>query len=832
MLPSPSDTSFKINLMRLFRFLFSLAATICLVWFFSSSLSVKGKDLPPLGSFFNPFSGFWKNGEPSTGVNFEDGTIPGLSAPVKVVYDDLLVPHIFAENVADALRVQGYITAQYRLFQMDLTTRKAAGRLSEVLGERTLKIDRETRRKGMMFAAENALLGWKKSPESLALLEAYSDGVNAWIDQLSPADYPIEFKLLNYKPEHWSPLKSALVTKAMAQTLCSREYDIESSNALQYFGRDTFDYLYPQWNPKQQPIIPDTGQWKDWHVLQPPPAPEAAGTIGALLNAPNGEMPEKPEMDRYSVGSNNWALSGQKTKSGKTMLSNDPHLNLSLPSVWFQVQIHTPESNAYGVSLPGTPGIVIGFNENTAWGVTNVGQDVSDYYTIKWTDATRMKYQLDEEVRSVVLRVEDIGIKGKPSFLDTVRYTVFGPLPFDYEADNPLRDCALRWTVHDVPDFSTLDVFLALNTGKGYNDYKTALKGFDSPAQNFVFASNTGDIAIQVQGKFPIRGKEQGRFVQDGSKWANAWHGFIPWDQVPSMKNPGRGFVFSANQHSVPPSYPYNYIGDFEDYRSRRIFDRLNNTHAATLDSMKAFQLDNFSQRAADALPAMLHLLDKKALNDAEKQMVAELEAWDYRYDANKLAPTIFDAWCDSCYALTWDEMDIIRKAKKPVLYPDGWRWIEMLQSDTASIFFDIKETPGRETATDVVLESFKQMEDYFQKNPSKKTNWGESRPFAIKHLALIDAFSRLDLKPGGHKTAPNAVSNSNGPSWRMMVELDKEVKAKGVFPGGQSGNPGSRWYDNMVESWAKGEYFDLQFLKTAEDTNEHLLGLQTFSPK
>lgn len=785
-----------------------------------------------MGSFFNPFSGFWKNGEPLTGTKFEDGAIPGLSAPVKIVYDDLLVPHIFAENIADALRVQGYITAQHRLFQMDLTTRKASGRLSEVLGERTLKIDRETRRKGIMYAAENALLGWKKSPESMALLEAYTEGVNAWIDQMSPADYPVEFKLLNYKPEYWTPLKSALVTKAMAQILCSGEDDIESSNALQYFGRDTFDYLYPQWNPKQQPIIPDTGQWKDWRVIQPPPAPEAAGSIGALLDAPYDEMPEKPEMDQYQVGSNNWALSGLKTKSGKAMLANDPHLTLNLPSVWFQVQLHTPEFNAYGVSLPGTPGIVIGFNENTAWGLTNVGQDVSDYYNIHWTDATRMKYKLDEEVRSVVLRVEEIGIKGKPSFVDTVRYTVFGPLPFDFEPENPLRDCALRWIAHDVPDFSTLNIFLALNTSKGYSDYKAALNGFDSPAQNIVFASNAGDIALQVQGKFPIRGKDQGRFVQDGSKWANAWHNFIPWDQVPSMKNPSRGFVFSANQHSVPPTYPYNYVGNFEDYRSRRIFDRLNNTNAATLDSMKSFQLDNFSQRAADALPALLHLLDKKALNETEKQLVAELESWDFYYDADKLAPTLFESWVDSCYALTWDEMDIIRKAKKPILYPDGWRWIEMLQSDTTSIFFDIKETPRRETAADIALESFKLMADFFAKNPALKSNWGQSRPFAIKHLATIDAFSRLDLKPGGHKTAPNAVNRNHGPSWRMLVELGPQTKGKGVYPGGQSGNPGSRWYDNMVDTWAKGEYFDLLFLKTPEDASNRVLGQQIFSPK
>jgi penicillin amidase len=819
--------------MRLFRFIISLLVTLSLLWLLSASQSVKGNALPPLGAFFNPFSGFWKNAEPVNGTKFPNNALPGLKGAVEVVYDDLLVPHIFAENALDAVRVQGYVTAQHRLFQMDLTARKAAGRLSEILGERTFKIDRETRRKGMVYAAENDLIGWGKSPESMALMVAYTEGINAWIDQLNPADYPIEYKLLNFKPEHWSSLKSALVTEAMAETLCSRQEDVEATNTLMYFGRETFDYLYPEWNPKQQPIIPDTGQWNDWRVLQPPPAPEvAAPALGMNFNVPGDEIAEIPDIDRYMVGSNNWALSGSKTKSGKAMLANDPHLNLTLPSIWFQVQIHTPESNTYGVSLPGTPGIVIGFNENMAWGVTNVGHDVSDYYTIKWTDDTRLKYQLDNEVRSVQLRVEEIGIKGKPTFLDTVRYTVWGPIPYDFEPDNPLRNCALRWMAHDIPEYSTLDVFLNLNMGKGYTDYKTGLVGFDAPPQNFVFASRSGDIAIQVQGKFPVRGKEQGRFVQDGSKTANAWNAFIPWDQVPSMKNPSRGFVFSANQHSTPPTYPYYYTGDFEDNRSRRIYDRLNATHAATLDSMKAFQLDNFSQRAADALPAMLRLLDLNALNEAEKKMVDVMANWNYQYDADLLAPTLFDAWSDSCYVLTWDEMDEMRLAKKPILFPDGWRWIEMLQNDTASVFFDIKVTPARETARDVVLESFKRMGGYFQKNPDKMTNWSNARAFSIKHLALIPAFGRLDLKIGGHKTAPNAIKNGNGPSWRMLVELDDQVHARGVFPGGQSGNPGSRWYDNMVDTWAKGEYYDLLLLKSANEVSERVIAKQVFSPK
>ena len=831
--------------MRTFKFVLALLLTVCLLWQFTHTLNIAGKTIPPIGSFLNPFSGFWANAEPAKGFDPGNIDLPGLKGKVEVVYDDLLVPHIFAENQEDAARVQGYVTAQHRLWQMDITARKASGRLSEVLGERTLRLDRMARRRGMVFAAENDLIGWKKSQKTMDLLQAYTDGVNAWVRQLSPGEWPIEYKLLHYKPEPWTPLKVALVSEAMAETLCAWEDDLESTNTLAQLGRENFNYLFPEWNPKQQPIIPDTGQWLDLHPLLPPPFfADTASSLG-FLDEDNPE--EQFKYDGPIVGSNNWALSGSKTKSGKPILCNDPHLNLTLPSIWFQVQIHTPEANTYGVSLPGVPGIIIGFNDDIAWGVTNVSHDVSDWYKIHWANAERSKYTIDGEQKSVQFRYEEIGIQGKPAFHDTVRYTVFGPVAYDFEPDNPLRDCALRWIAHDVPQQSTFDVFLGLNTGKDYNAYKNALPGFDSPAQNFVFASRSGDIAITTQGKYPVRGLQQGRFVQEGDRWANAWHSFIPPDQVPSMKNPGRGFVFSANQNSTPPSYPYYYLGNFDDWRGRRIYDRLEKMTGATVDSMKSMQMDNFSQRAYDALPVMLRLLDQSQLDPEGKEIAEELARWNFKYESDLLAPTIFETWFDSCYAATWDEIAAFEKQgisgktdvlatnsdhKMAVLYPEAWRFIELMQIDSASVFFDHPATPFRETARDIVLESFKLTQEYFRKNPEKRQVYGESRGFVLKHLTQIDAFSRLDLKIGGHRTAPNAMSKANGPSWRMIVELGDVVHALGVYPGGQSGNPGSRFYDNMVDTWASGNYYDLLFLKSPVETSERIMGKQVFKPK
>lgn len=820
--------------MRALRLLIALLFLAAFTWLLSTPLSVGDKSLPPLGSFFNPFSGFWRNSEPATGFSLKNADLKGLTGKVDVVYDDLLIPHIFAQNLEDAIRVQGYITAQNRLWQMDITTRKASGRLSEVLGERTLAIDRLTRRRGMGYAAENDVAAWKKSPEAIRLLEAYTEGVNAWISQLTPADYPIEFKLLNYAPEPWSVLKTALVVEAMAENLCSRDDDLASTNALALFGKDTFNMLYPEWNPKQQPIIPDTGQWKDWKV------PFPAGTTpqpGALSVAPEetsifpqGDRPEAIT-DPYVEGSNNWAVSGSRTKSGHPLLANDPHLTLSLPSIWFQLQIHTPEQSCFGVSLQGVPGIIIGFNDKIAWGVTNVSHDVSDWYRLNWENAEHTRYLLDGEAKAVEQRIEEIGIKGKPPLRDTVRYTVWGPVVYDFNPEHPLRDCALRWITHDQPDPDGAAIFMFLNAGKDYDDYRKALKLYDCPAQNFVFATQSGDIAITVQGRYPVRAPEQGRFILDGSLQADAWHGFIPPERVPAMKNPSRGYVFSANQHSTPPSYPYYYLGGFEDFRSREIHDRLETLRNATIDSMKMLQLDNFSRRAADALPAMLQLLDRSRLDAEGRKMVDELSAWDYRYEAGFTAPPLFEVWFDSCYSRTWDEMEPARRAKQAILMPDTWRFIEMLGQDTGNIFFDHPETPQRESASDIANESFALMQQYFREKPEKRSTWGKFMGFTLKHMALIDAFSRLDVVVGGHRTAPNAMQKTHGPSWRMVVDLGDQVRGYGVYPGGQSGNPGSRFYDNMVDTWAKGEYYDLLVLHAPDEPSSRIIGKQTFNP-
>ena len=817
--------------MKLLKLTAAFAATCGVIWLLSSPIAKGVVTIPPIGPLLNPFSGFWRNAEPLTGPNMPDQVIlPGLKGKAEVVYDDLFIPHIFAENDEDAAMLQGYITAQNRLFQMDLTVRKISGRLSEVIGERTLSTDIMSRRKGLGYSAERDLEAAKKSPEDLQLMEAYTAGVNAWISQLKPADYPIEFKLLGYQPEPWTLLNCAMVVEGMADMLANYDNDMEATNALQLLGKATYESLYPTWNPKQQPVIPAGNYPLKPTALPQKTSPKAGNLIGF---APGGETPDELIIDPAIKGSNNWAVAGSRTASGHPLLSNDPHLSLSLPSIWYQIQIHTPSANRYGVSLPGAPGIIIGFNEHIAWGITNVGADVSDWYKIKWSDASRTNYLLDGKNTPAQMRIETIQVKGRPEAIsDTVRYTVWGPVVYD-DPKEPLYDCAFRWLTHDIGKSSPASQFAHLDRATNFDEYTAALTDFDCPPQNFVFADNKGDIALRVQGNFPIRQGDEGRFIQDGTQSANAWHEFVPQDEIPKMHNPSRGFVASSNQNSTDPSYPYYAkYGDWEQYRSRRAVHWLEKMEHATVDSMKAMQNSNFSFRAQDAQRAMLKLISRNELDAAQQLLLNDIAQWNCSYDKDLTAPMLFEMWFDSTYYQTFDEIITIRDQKIKIQLPHSWRLIDFLERDTNNIVFDLKSSPEKETARQIVTLAFKKMTGQAAKEAAAGTLiWGHAHSLSINHLAKIAPFSRTNIPIGGHRSALNAILRDYGPSWRMIVDLGDQVKGVGVYPGGQSGNPGSRFYDNMIDKWVNGEYYDLLFLKSpAEAPADKVLKKQTFS--
>lgn len=795
--------------MKYIRFLFWALLTIFACDFFNNPFKAGDTPVPALGKLLNPFSGFWQNAESSDYSN-QTLTLQGNDGDIEILFDKRMVPHIYAQSLEDALFAQGYVEAYHRLFQMDISTRFPSGRLSEVLGESLLETDRSQRRLGLGYAADNAVKGWKKFPAELKGVEKYVDGINALISSLDAKNLPFEYKLLNFKPEPWTMTKSALMLKAMSYDLCSYEEDVAFTNALKYFGPENFEAIYPERNPKDDPIIPTQENWKTFRDY------EDISHIN-LLEGDNYFKDILRKRSPDGIGSNNWAVAGSKTASGKPLLASDPHLGLSLPSIWYEIHITTPEFSSYGVTILGMPGIMIGFNQNIAWGETNVGHDVMDWYKIKWLNAEKTKYELDGKVKDITYRIETMNVKGKSDpVIDSVKYTVWGPVAATDDKNH--QDMALHWLPHDIPDMPEFRVFVDAMRSKDYDEFLQNTGHFIAPAQNFVFASATGDIALRVNGRLPKKTDiGDGRFVEDGSLSSSGWPGFIDRDQNPQMLNPERGFVGSANQFSASPDYPYYYHGSFEGYRGRMVNRLLGNGEEFTVDDMKSMQANTFNIRAEESLPNMLATLDAKHKSN---DYISQLEKWDYHFDREMIEPTVFSIWFSEFKKLLWDEVYSINDSIQ-VPYPDNWHTSYIIMEDSLNAFFDKISTEKIETIEDISLESFELALERLEKVESKYGTlaWGQVRKTSIDHPTQIPALSATDVIVDGSGDALNANNPGFGPSWRMVVDFANDYpEVQAIYPGGQSGNPGSPFYKNMIEKWSNNQYDTIIFPRTKAD--------------
>lgn len=796
---------------------FCVVIPLLLVYIFNTKFGA----VPPLLKFLNPFTGFWQNAEPSgIGLNHKV-VLKGTHDRVEVVFDDRMIPHIFANNDYDVYFTQGYVTAMHRLWQMDFQTLFAAGRLSEVVGSKAIELDRYQRRMGMVYGAENSLKGMMEDPKSKEMMTAYTEGINAYIHSLSKANLPLEYKILDFVPEDWTPLKCALLLKQMSAVLAMGSDEFYMSNILKKYGPEVTGDLFPDYPFREDPIIPKGTKWD----FKPLPVPAAPLAINQMVT---GDIRTKQKID--GIGSNNWALSGEKTASGSPILENDPHLDLTLPSIWYQIQLHAPGLNAYGVSLPGAPGITIGFNQHIAWGVTNVAADVLDFYQIKFKDNTHKEYWYDNKWNKTTERLEKIKIRGSHTETDTVIYTHHGPVIYFQKpeklsrADNVPLGHALRWIAHEKSN--ELMTFYYLNRGKNYSDYRKALAYYTAPAQNFIFASADNDIAITPNGKFPLKWKDQGKFILDGSDPKSDWQGWIPASQNPTVKNPPRHFVSSANQSSTDQTYPYYINWEFSSYeRGKRINDRLSKMTNATADSIRLMQSDAYSIFAENLLPSLLSRVDNNALNATQKEAFNIISKWNKFYNAKEIGASVFDLWSTRLFFDIWDDDFTIKGI--PMRYPSRDRTIELILKDPNSKWFDNILTSKKETLTDLVNESFKYTCDSLEKKLGpigKNWEWARVKQTHVPHLANIPGLGSKTLMMGGAKSTINALGEKNGPSWRMVVELGKNPKGHGVFPGGQSGNPGSPFYDNMIGTWSRGELYDLYFMQAPNDPSAKII--------
>lgn len=809
--------------MRVAAFVVTVLTT-AFVWALDKPLG----SLPALGRLLDPVNGWAANAE-STDKDFNaEFSLEGLHRPVNVWLEDRMVPHIRAQNDHDLYYTLGYIHAYFRLWQMDLQTRASTGRLGEVTGEKPVKdpatgkernvildLDRAQRRKGMVYGAENSLQGMEDEPRTGLMLDAYTAGINQYINSLSYKDLPLEYKLMSFEPEPWTNLKCALLMKSMADDLTGYTEDFPLSVLREQLSKEDFELLYPLRTPGSIPVIP-SGTKFEKPSLEIPKVPE--GDIWSKFQISNSNVQgnSKSQISDYEtgIGSNSWVISGSKTQSGAPILCNDPHLSLNLPSLWFEVQLQAPGINVYGVSLPGAPGVIIGFNDSISWGLTNNYRDVKDFYEIEKIDNS--SYRFDGKQIPFDKKIEIIKIKGKPDFMDKVNYTLHGPVLYDETFDDPLRskkNIALTWMAHRGTN-ELLAVYL-LNKARNYREFTDALMHFQCPAQNFVYADRQNNIAMWGQGQFINKWKGQGRYVMKGNTSATLWGKNIPMRENPHVLNPPQEYLASANQMTTDSTYPYWYNGYFSDFREWSINNKLN----SLTTGFKAVSYQKREFNPADSILPMNYtqngVFSELAYGISQKvdRFHGEQNGWYCNLYAGHTLVSEFQVFWAFLYKNIWeDEFPNIPQA----LYPKEERTMQLILTDSSSKFYDDKRTSQTETLRDIVQRSFQETKDSLDqlKKQLGTLEWYKVKGTQLTHLAKIDAFSYKDLKIGGWGNTINAVKKTHGPSWRMIVEPGKQkIRAYGVYPGGQSGNPGSKFYGTFVDNWVEGKYYDLLFL-------------------
>ena len=732
--------------------------------------------------------------------------IGGLSAPVEVLRDARGVPHLRASSLEDLCFAQGYVTAQDRLWQMDLSRRLAEGELSEIFGERTLGIDIENRTLGFRQVAERALA--ELDLEARAPLAAYARGVNAFISS-HRHNFPVEFSLLHYRPRLWREQDSLSVAMNMAKTLStSWRVDLMRERILAKLGPGLSADLFPDHSTLDDPVADvsaaRTPARKDRQAI---PAAGLAGldpTLTALVAMDGG--------GRVGLGSNNWVVSGVHTQSGKPLLANDPHLDHSVPSVWYMIHLKAPGFDVSGVSLPGLPPVIIGHNERIAWGVTNTGPDVQDLYVESFNFRDPNKYLHNGEWIAAEVREEDVKVRLKRDYRFTVKVTRHGPIISHAGG----RDLALRWTALEPHALAAL-VSGETRIGKAQNweQFTAALRGFTGPMQNFVYADADGNIGYYAAGWVPIRKLGTGSVPVPGSTDDYDWAGYIPFEDLPHSYNPSSGIIATANNRVVPDSYPYFIASEWaEPYRAARILDLLRTGRSLTVDDMLRIQTDIFALEDK--------WLSGELLKAGSDHQPRDPEA---RYALDLLMHWDGEARMDSAATLVCEvtRKALLERILKPKLGDDlsGYHWgmsttflVNVLTNNWTRWL-----PPGDSSFSDTLMRS---LETGVGRIPGGRSHdawkWGETIPLTIAHplgegFPLLGRLLNVGPFPqAGTASTVKATTTRHGPSMRMIVDLSNLDNSVQNITVGESGQVLSPYYKDQFDAWYNGRSFPMLF--------------------
>ncbi|WP_201781493.1 penicillin acylase family protein [Sporosarcina globispora] len=756
-------------------------------------------------AFFMMF-GYLSRSLPNTEGEIKIGSI---AAQVNVNRDGNGVPHIIAANERDLFIAQGYVQAQDRLFQMDLSRRQASGRLSEVIGDATVENDKYFRTLGLRRAAEASYEAY--SPKAKQTLSWFAEGVNLYIKELKESGkWPVEFSILGYEPEEWSAADSLTIGKYMAYDLGGHwESQAFRYYLLQQFPEEKAYELFPSY-PEEAPYIIEK------HNLN--------------LEESFASAVTPPEFN----GSNNWVAAGSKTASGKPILADDPHLSLSTPSIWYQMRLQSPGMNVSGVIFAGIPGIILGHNEHIAWGVTNTGPDVQDLYIEKRNPADKYEFLFNKKWEKAKVIEEPIKVKGKDPIDYQVTITRHGPVISEFAAESGKDTVlSLQWTA--LEPSKELEAILKMNKAADWDQFEQALELFHTPAQNFVFASPDGTIAYKANGKIPIRKKGDGLFPVPGWTDDYGWEGYIPYDELPKTINPEEGFISTANNKVIDDSYPYHISHDWaQPYRQMRIQEFLKSKDNLTANDMMSLQMDQKNLQAQEFIPVFLSEISEPSSN-IEKEALSILSNWDYNDSKDEAAPLIFNLWMKSISDVLFEDQ-ISPEMKK--LFKGQKQAVDELLRNAASGKESrwIDEKGGLQEVLSQSLRSALQEAADLQGNNLSKWKWGDYHQLAFSHpLSSVKPLNYLfnregRLPVGGSSVTVQAAANkkdgtvNHGGPWRFVIDTDNMNTAYHLVGPGQSGHPLSPWYHDQMNDWAEGNYHQTTL---SEEKTEHTLLLK-----
>lgn len=741
-------------------------------------------------------------------------TLNGLTGKVTVYRDERGMPHIYADNEQDLYYAVGFVMAQERLWQMDLIRRATTGRLSEIFGKDFVNTDIFLRSLDMTEKSKMVIASGE--PVIIEAMKSFSAGVNAYIESAG-SKLPPEFKILSYKPDPWKLEDIANIIGFMGWDLASQNLgaDLENYALVKKFGAEKAAQLIPDWKAVNSYVFPDF-KLDDASLKK----------VKALL-----EDLGKLEANGITVfsGSNNWAVSGRKTWTGKPVLSNDMHLDIASPGIWIQMHHVIPgKLNVTGVVVPGEPFVVDGHNERIAWGMTNLMVDDIDLYNEKINPADSNQYYFNGEWKSMKVRDELIKIKGGGEVKMKLRFTHRGPVISGFRNVNDAV-LSMRWSGFDKSD--EIRTCYLLNRASNWQEFRSAISSFRSISQNIVYADVDGNIGLNTGGGIPVR-KDRGTIIRDGQTSEYDWKGYVPFEQMPTSFNPDTGYVASANNKTVDDSYPYYISSEFElPFRINRIRQMLDEKPMFGEDDFKRMITDQHSNYAQLLTPVLLKSLEgRKDLSPLESSAFEALKKWDYEMNRDRVAPSVFEFFHYKLQDnLLADELGELY-GKFDMTYRDYYVFRTIVTGPDEWV--DNVNTPEKETLDGIIVKSYKDCISYISGKYTADTlnwKWGDIHKIIIRHplakVNILDKVFGLNSKAyriGGahHTVCPYSYGEDmvadNGASERHIFNTADWDQSLTVIPTGNSGVPGSEFYLSQTETYLDGKFYRDHFTEGA----------------